>query len=232
MGKHMKIAPSIREVKNAIKAAADSGKTIGFVPTMGYLHRGHLELVKQCRRENDFTVVSIFVNPTQFGPTEDLSRYPRDFDNDEAKLSEAGVDLIFFPSREIMYPQGYSTYVDVQELGTVLCGKSRSNHFRGVTTVVLKLFNIVMPDNAYFGRKDAQQTIILKKMVLDLNLEITVRTLPIIRDGDGLALSSRNVYLSEEQRQAALYLPGALQKAREDIAEGLRNVSQIKERIE
>ncbi|MCP4146467.1 MAG: pantoate--beta-alanine ligase [bacterium] len=224
----MKVIKRIPEIRLHIKNLRKMGKNIGFVPTMGFLHNGHLSLVKQSCKENDVTGVSIYVNPTQFGPNEDLDRYPRDFSRDEALLDELGVDFIFYPGNKDIYPDGYCTYVDVEGMGEVLCGSSRLNHFRGVTTVVLKLFNILTPDNAYFGRKDAQQAIILKKMVTDLNLDVNVNTIPIVRDTDGLALSSRNVYLSPEQREAALFLPRALQNAKEKIHAGLTGASTIR----
>lgn len=222
----MKIVKSISSVREEIKKLED--KRIGFVPTMGYLHRGHLSLVEQSKKENDITVVSIFVNPTQFGPDEDFDRYPRDFAMDEKLLADLGVDLLFFPDVKEIYPPGYVTYVEVEKLGKVLCGKSRHTHFRGVTTVVLKLLNIVNPANAYFGRKDAQQAIIIKTMVKDLDLDVRIRSLPIIRDEDGLALSSRNAYLSGEERKAGLSLSRGLRKAKQRIDEGLRKVADIR----
>lgn len=228
----MKIVRTIKEIKDEIAAHRRKGRTIGFVPTMGALHRGHLSLVEPCKRENDVTVVSVFVNPAQFGPTEDFDRYPRDFQRDESLLRESGVDLIFYPDTLEIYPPGFSLYIDVGKIGTVLCGKSRPTHFRGVATVVLKLFNIVKPDNAYFGQKDAQQALLLKRMAEDFNLDVNVKAMPIIRDDDGLALSSRNVYLSAEEREAALAFPRALRKAYERIQSGLRDVTRIKEVIE
>ena len=208
------------------------GKTIGFVPTMGYLHRGHLSLVEQCKKENDVTVVSIFVNPKQFGPGEDFNIYPRDMARDLKLLEELEVDIVFSPSLAEIYPAGYSTYVDVAKLGDVLCGNSRPGHFRGVATIVLKLFNIVEPARAYFGQKDAQQAVVIKKMVNDLNLDVVIRIMPIVRDPDGLALSSRNVYLSREERAAALCMPAALQKVRAKILDGLRDVSVVKDMLQ
>jgi pantoate--beta-alanine ligase len=224
---------TIAEVRKEVGRyrSANSGTSIGFVPTMGYLHRGHLSLVEQCKKENDVTVVSIFVNPAQFGPDEDFNVYPRDMEKDMRLLAELGVDVLFSPVLDVMYPAGYASFVEVEKLGSVLCGKSRLGHFRGVATIVLKLFNIVAPTCAYFGRKDAQQAIIIKKMVNDLNLDIVIRTMPIVRDPDGLALSSRNVYLSRQERTAALYLPAALQKARSEIERGLRDVSVVKDMI-
>ena len=227
----MKIVRTIKEIKEEISSHRLKGRTIGFVPTMGALHSGHLSLVEPCKRENDVTVVSVFVNPAQFGPTEDFDRYPRDFQKDESMLREAGVDLVFYPDTIEIYPPGFSLYIDVGNFGSVLCGKSRPTHFRGVATVVLKLFNIVKPDNAYFGQKDAQQALLLKRMAVDFNLDVTVKAMPIIRDEDGLALSSRNVYLSVEEREAALAFPRALRKAYERIQSGLRVVAQVKDVI-
>jgi pantoate--beta-alanine ligase len=226
----MKILPTISQLKNELKKykSADNKQTIGFVPTMGYLHEGHLELVRQCKKENHRTVVSIFVNPTQFGPSEDFDTYPRDTEKDIRLLEELAVDFLFFPDLPAMYPDGYRTYVEVEKLDKVLCGKSRPTHFRGVTTIVLKLFNIVTPDRAYFGRKDAQQAIIIKKMATDLDLDITIRTIPIVRDPDGLALSSRNVYLSARERAAALAMPRALQKMKKEIQNGLEDAHAAK----
>lgn len=230
----MKIITTIPEVQAEIRKHREQGRTrtIGFVPTMGALHQGHLSLAETCRKENDITVVSIFVNPAQFGPNEDFEKYPRDFQKDESMLKELGVDLIFYPAKNDIYPPGYSTYVEVEKLGQVLCGKSRPTHFRGVATVVLKLFNIIKPDRAYFGQKDAQQAVLVKRMVSELNLDVTIRALPIIRDYDGLALSSRNVYLSPAEREAALHLPRALTQARERIQAGLNDAAQIKTAIE
>ncbi len=228
----MKIIRTILEVQAEIRKRREQGRTIGFVPTMGALHQGHLSLVEACRKENDVTVVSVFVNPAQFGPNEDFEKYPRDFQKDESMLNELGVDLIFYPTKNEIYPPGYSTYVEVEKLGQVLCGKSRPTHFRGVATVVLKLFNIIQPDRAYFGRKDAQQAALVKRMVTDLNLDVTIKALPIVRDHDGLALSSRNVYLSPAEREAALHLPRALMQARERIQAGLKDAAEIKTGIE
>lgn len=228
----MKIIGTVEEIKKEIRTFRLHGRTVGFVPTMGALHRGHLSLLEPCKSENDITVVSIFVNPAQFGPGEDFDRYPRDFRRDEVLLREQGVDILFYPDAAEIYPPGYSTYVEVEKLGNVLCGKSRPTHFRGVATVVLKLFNIVKPDNAYFGRKDGQQAILLKRMAVDLNLDVTVKAMPIVRDEDGLALSSRNVYLSAEERGAARCFPHALREAKERIGAGLRDAPGIKAFIE
>ena len=226
----MKIIKTIDGVKKEIKK--HQGHSIGFVPTMGYLHQGHLSLIEQSKKENDVTVVSIFVNPTQFGPNEDFNRYPRDLQRDEALLKELDVDLLFFPNSTEMYPSDYSTYVEVEAMGKVLCGSSRPTHFKGVATVVLKLFNIVNATIAYFGQKDAQQAILLKRMTTDLNLDTTIKVMPIVRDTNGLALSSRNEYLSIEEREAALHLPRALEKAKRQIEAGLKDASEIKTLIE
>ena len=221
----MRIIKKIDQIKKEIKNLND--KLVGFVPTMGYLHEGHLSLVRQCKKENDITIVSIYVNPTQFGADEDFERYPRDVNEDEKLLKELGVDILFIPDSNEIYPENYSTYVEVESLGKVLCGKSRPAHFRGVTTIVLKLFNMATPVRTYFGQKDAQQAIIIKRMVRDLNLDVDVRIMPIIRDTDGLALSSRNKYLSEMEREAALHLPGALQRAKLMVDEGVEDTSRI-----
>lgn len=207
------------------------GQTIGFVPTMGYLHEGHLSLVRRSRQENDITVVSIFVNPTQFGPNEDFANYPRNIQRDLELLAQEGVDLVFMPEPQQLYPAGYRTYVQVEQLDTRLCGKSRPGHFRGVTTIVLKLFNCVGAQRAYFGSKDAQQAIIIKKMAQDLNLDTQVIPMPIVRDSDGLALSSRNTYLTATQRADALCFPRALVQAKEAILAGLRQTEQVSQLI-
>jgi pantoate--beta-alanine ligase len=209
----MKICRSIQSLRGEVSAAACGRDVVGFVPTMGSLHHGHLSLVRCCREENDLTVVSIFVNPAQFGPAEDLLHYPRDPEKDIALLKKENVDLLFMPESDEMYSPSYRTYVNVEGLDAVLCGQARPGHFRGVATVVLKLFNLVGPKRAYFGQKDAQQAIVIRQMVRDLNLPVQIRVLPIVRDSDGLALSSRNVYLSPAERQAALHLPKSLQIA-------------------
>jgi len=227
----MEIARTIEEVKQKVRDWKKSGLKVGFVPTMGYLHEGHLSLVREARKRTDRVVVSIFVNPTQFGPNEDYQVYPRDFDRDRELLSKEAVDLIFYPSVEVMYPEGYKTYVEVKDLQDRLCGRSRPGHFRGVCTVVLKLFNIVQPEEAFFGWKDAQQVIILQKMVEDLNLPVKIVPLPLVRDDDGLALSSRNTYLSPEERKAALVLSRSLDLAAELIKSGEKRAEVIKNRM-
>jgi pantoate--beta-alanine ligase len=201
---------------------------IGFVPTMGYLHEGHLRLVRAARRQSDFVVVSIFVNPIQFGPREDFSRYPRDFSRDRRLLQSAGADFIFYPGVKDIYPEGFATFVDVERLGEGLCGKSRPGHFRGVTTVVAKLFNIVLPDVAVFGAKDAQQAFVIRRMTRDLNFRTRIVILPTAREKDGLAMSSRNVYLTPEQRAEAPVLHRSLVLAKRLIGQGERNATKVK----
>ena len=218
----MLIYGQIKQVREAVKEWKKEGKSVGFVPTMGYLHEGHKSLIDAARRENDKVVVSIFVNPMQFGPTEDLDSYPRDLNRDAKLCEDAGVDVIFHPEAEEMYADGFCSYVDMNGLTTELCGKTRPIHFRGVQTVVLKLFHIVTPDRAYFGQKDAQQLAIIRKMVQDLNFDIQIVGCPIIREEDGLAKSSRNTYLSEEERKAALCLSKAVKAGQETICKGIK----------
>jgi pantoate--beta-alanine ligase len=219
----MEVITKISAVKSAVEKQKSSEKSIGFVPTMGFLHDGHLSLVRESLRKTDCTVVSIFVNPAQFGPKEDLQKYPRDLERDSALLQELGVDLVFIPDNREMYPEGFKTYVEVTDLEDKFEGKSRPGHFRGVCTVVLKFFEIVNPDIAYFGQKDVQQAVIIKKMVRDLNLNVGVQVLPTVREKDGLALSSRNVYLTEDQRKAAPCLVKSLCEARRLIETGERS---------
>lgn len=202
---------------------------MGFVPTMGALHQGHLELVRVVRQMCDRVVVSIFVNPIQFGPKEDYRSYPRDLRQDLRLLKQVGVDVVFYPDAKEMYPQGYSTYVEVEGLTRFLCGRSRPGHFRGVTTVVAKLFNIVKPNLAVFGQKDAQQAFVIKRMVEDLNFDIEIVVVPTVREADGLAMSSRNVYLSPKEREQAPVLYRALKKAERLIAEGEHDVKTVKQ---
>ena len=227
----MRTVNTIAGMKAAAIEARSKGKTIGFVPTMGYLHEGHLSLVRESRKSADVTVVSIFVNPLQFGPQEDFRRYPRDPERDAALLEKEGVDILFLPENREMYPEGYLTSVEVAGLQDKLCGRSRPGHFRGVATVVLKLFNIVRPDYAFFGQKDAQQVVILQKMVQDLNADMEIRAMPIIREPDGLAMSSRNAYLSAEERRAALVLSSSLGEARRMFENGERAAGPIRERL-
>ena len=202
----MKIVETIAEVREQVKQWKKEGLTVALVPTMGYLHEGHRSLMERARKENDRVVVSVFVNPPQFGPNEDLASYPHDLVHDAALCDAVGVDLIFHPAPEEMYPKGFCSFVDMDVLTKELCGLSRPVHFRGVCTVVSKLFHIVTPDRAYFGEKDAQQLAVIKRMVLDLNLDIEIVGCPIVREADGLAKSSRNTYLSPEERKAALVL--------------------------
>jgi pantoate--beta-alanine ligase len=224
----VEVITKISAVKEVIQDHKSSEKSIGFVPTMGFLHEGHLSLVKESLRQTDVTVVSIFVNPTQFGPDEDFQEYPRDLEKDSALLEELGVDILFVPDHQEMYPEGYKTYVEVTELQDNFEGRSRPGHFRGVCTVVLKLFEIVNPDVAYFGQKDAQQAVIVKKMVQDLNLDVRIQALPTVREKDGLALSSRNVYLTKEQRKAAPCLVKSLREADRLIQAGEKDSRIIK----
>ncbi|TWH58859.1 pantothenate synthetase [Desulfitobacterium sp. LBE] len=227
----MIICKKISAVRDIVKEQRGQGRSIALVPTMGYLHEGHLTLVEEARKSGAFVVMSIFVNPLQFGPNEDFARYPRDLERDAKKAEGAGVDLIFNPEVEEMYPAKNLTHVEVDELGDSLCGASRPGHFRGVTTVVSKLFHIVQPDRAYFGQKDYQQYLIICQMVKDLNFPIEVIGVPIVREEDGLALSSRNIYLSPEQRAEALVLQRSLGEAENWFRQGERSALTIKERI-
>lgn len=224
----MRIVYEPYEMQEIANKYREWGKTIGFVPTMGYLHKGHLSLVKEAKKNNDVTFVSIFVNPTQFAPNEDLDKYPRDIERDEELLKKEGVDFLFYPTVENMYPNGFQTYVSVESLTQVLEGASRPTHFRGVTTVVSKLFNITKPHRAYFGKKDAQQLIVIKKMVEDLNFDVEIVGLPIVREEDGLAMSSRNKYLNKKEREEAVCLYQSLQRAKEMIDNGIYDAKTIK----
>jgi len=223
----MEIFRDITSLRNRIKKDKLEGKKIGFVPTMGYLHEGHLSLVQQSKKKADITVVSIYVNPIQFGPNEDLDKYPRDIERDEKLLQDLEVDYLFYPDDSIMYPEGFQTYVEVVNLTDLLCGKSRPGHFRGVTTVVAKLFNIVLPDIAFFGQKDYQQALVIKRMVNDLNFPLEIEVCPIVREHDGLAMSSRNAYLSEEERKIAPNFYKTLQIGMEKARES-GNLMEIK----
>lgn len=209
------------------KSRLKKNKTVGFVPTMGALHGGHLSLIRRARRDNDIVVVSIFVNPAQFGPKEDFRRYPRPFKRDAFLCRKEGVDFIFYPTASRMYPDGFRTQVNVKELSDCLCGESRPGHFKGVATVVAKLFNIVSPDIAYFGQKDAQQAVIIKRMLSDLNMPIKIKVLPIVREKDGLALSSRNAYLNGKERKDARVLFNSLNLARDLVKRGVRDAAKI-----
>ena len=222
---------SIAEMKGISASLLKQNLTIGFVPTMGCLHEGHLKLIKRSLESCDRTVVSIFVNPTQFGPNEDLDSYPRELDSDIEKLEAAGVDILFHPTVEEMYPAGYKTYVEVQNISEHLCGKSRPDLFKGVTTVVLKLFNIVRPHNAFFGEKDWQQLAVIEALVKDLNLDVAIIRVPLVRESDGLAMSSRNRYLSSQERQTALSLSRSLKEAQEKIRRGTTSAKVISDSI-
>lgn len=228
----MKLVKTVAEIREEIAAAKLAGKTIGLVPTMGALHEGHASLIKAANMENDFVVVSVFVNPTQFGPNEDLEAYPRTLDAD-CKLAESmGADIVFAPSAKEMYPSEDMTWVEVTgNVTKVLCGRSRPIHFRGVTTVVSKLFNLAQPDRAYFGQKDAQQVEVLKRMVKDLFFNLQLRIMPIVREADGLAKSSRNTYLSASEHEAALVLSRSLKKAQERFAAGERDAAVLTEAV-
>lgn len=216
----MDIKYTVKDIREQVNKWKKEGLTIGFVPTMGYLHEGHRSLIEAARANNNKVVVSIFVNPMQFAPTEDLESYPRDLEKDAKLCEEVGVDLLFHPEPSEMYTDGFCSYVDMNGLTTELCGRTRPTHFRGVQTVVLKLFNIVKPDRAYFGQKDAQQLAVIKRMVTDLNVDVEVIGCPIIREADGLAKSSRNTYLSSEERKAALILSKSLKLGYELIKNG------------
>lgn len=227
----MNIVHTVNEVRAQVKEWRAAGLSVGLVPTMGYLHEGHKSLIDRAVKENDRVVVSVFVNPMQFGPTEDLASYPRDLNRDAALCEAAGASLIFNPEPENMYSEDFSSFIDMNTLTKGLCGKSRPIHFRGVCTVVGKLFNIVQPDKAYFGQKDAQQLAVIRHMVNDLNFNLEIVGCPIIREEDGLAKSSRNTYLSPEERQAALILSKSLERGRELIEAGERDAETIKQAV-
>jgi len=229
----MQTIQSKSELRKAIKSVKSKGKTIGFVPTMGFLHQGHLSLIRRARAENDIVVVSVFVNPAQFGPNDDLDTYPRDAQRDSDLMAAETVDFAFFPTADALYPKGYITYVEVQgPMTQVLCGRSRPTHFRGVTTIVAKLFNLVSPDRAYFGQKDAQQATVIRKMVRDLDFDLQVVVCPTVREADGIAMSSRNTYLTPGQRTDAPVLRRALNDATKMIVKGERNPVVIRQNIE
>ncbi|ABY95445.1 pantoate--beta-alanine ligase [Thermoanaerobacter sp. CM-CNRG TB177] len=227
----MIVTDKISNVRNIIKEQKLSGKKIGLVPTMGYLHEGHLSLVRIAKKHSDFVAVSIFVNPIQFGPNEDFDRYPRDLERDLKLLEKEGCDLVFAPSVEEMYPSELLTTVNVDKITEKLCGAFRPGHFKGVTTVVAKLFNIFTPDIAVFGQKDAQQVAVIKKMVEDLNFPVEIIKAPIVRESDGLAMSSRNVYLNPEERKAALILSKSLKEAEKLLLNGERNANTIIKKV-
>lgn len=227
----MQIINNIIDVRKIVKQWKKEGFSVGFVPTMGYLHEGHGSLIEAASKENDKVVVSIFVNPIQFGPKEDLDKYPRDLERDSKIVEAAGGDFIFNPSPSEMYDEDFSSFVEVNSLTNGLCGTKRPGHFKGVCTVVTKLFNIVTPDKAYFGEKDAQQLAVIKKMVRDLSIPVEIIGCPIIRENDGLAKSSRNVYLNPEERTAALILSKSLQEAKKALAAGERSSEKIRDMI-
>ncbi len=227
----MKIVTRPKEMQSFSMELKAQGKRVGFVPTMGFLHKGHISLIERAKKENDVVVVSIFVNPTQFGEGEDFDIYPRDFERDRDLVHQAGADVIFYPQVEDIYPTGYKTFVEVYNITDKLCGASRPGHFKGVTTVVSKLFNMVLPHSAYFGLKDAQQVAVIKQMVRDLNFPIDIVPCPIVREEDGLAMSSRNVNLTTKQRAAALILSKSLFKAKELIEAGQRDAKKIEREI-
>lgn len=223
----IKVVSTVCETRAQVKEWKNQGLTVGLVPTMGYLHEGHQSLIKKAVEENDRVVVSVFVNPIQFAPNEDLETYPRDLEADKRLCDSTGADLIFHPTPEEMYPDGFSTHIQMDNLTKELCGKTRPTHFGGVCTVVGKLFNIVQPDKAYFGQKDAQQLAIIKRMVRDLNFDIEIVGCPIIREPDGLAKSSRNTYLNADERKAALILSKAIKLGEEMVEGGERNAQTI-----
>lgn len=227
----MNIITSIAEMQQISLAAKRQGQRIAFVPTMGYLHDGHASLMREGRQRGDLLVASIFVNPTQFGVGEDFESYPRDLENDSAIAAAAGVDVIFAPTASEMYPTGYQTWVDVDRITLPLCGASRPGHFRGVTTVVAKLFNAVLPDVALFGNKDFQQLAVIRRMTADLNMPVEIVGMPIVREADGLAMSSRNAYLSREERQSALCLSRAINRARELYRQGRTDVAALHDAV-
>ena len=227
----MKVAETVKEVREQVKAWRREGLSVGLVPTMGYLHEGHKSLIDKAVEENDRVVVSVFVNPIQFGPSEDLASYPRDLERDAKLCEEAGANLVFHPVDEEMYFDDFCTYVDMDDLTKGLCGKTRPTHFRGVCTVVSKLFHIVAPDRAYFGQKDAQQLAVIRRMVRDLNFDLEIVGCPIVREADGLAKSSRNTYLSEEERKAAVILHKGLSEGEKMVKSGEKDVDKIVEAI-
>ena len=224
----MKIIEDIIEMQRYVTQLRWEGKIIGFVPTMGALHKGHLSLMEHAKNESDHVVVSIFVNPAQFGPKEDYKEYPRDMEGDTEKIESVGVDTLFIPYVSEIYPEGYRTYIEVKDLSDVMCGRARPGHLRGVATVVLKLFNIVKPHKAFFGQKDFQQTVIIKKMVEDLNSDVDVVVLPTVREEDGLAMSSRNQYLGPEERKSATVLYRSLEEARLLFNKGERSAELLR----
>jgi len=223
----MKVEKNINNARKFVLKAKSKGRIVGFVPTMGALHQGHLSLVREAKKDCDFVAVSIFVNPIQFSPKEDLLRYPRDFKKDKNLLNQEGINLLFYPSKESFYSADFSTYAQETILSKTLCGKSRPVHFQGICTVLVKLFNIINPDIAYFGQKDYQQALIVKKLVRDFNFPIKIKILPIIRDENNLAISSRNIYLNRQEKKDSTSLHRALSKAKELIAKGQRDSRKV-----
>ncbi len=223
----MQIITDINEMRHFSRDAKKKGKSIAFVPTMGYLHQGHASLLKKARNIGDVLVMSIFVNPAQFGPNEDYAAYPRDMARDTALAEANKADVVFYPAAQEMYPDGFQTYVDVKDLSRHLCGLSRPGHFRGVATVVVKLFSIVKPDIALFGEKDFQQAVIIKRVAQDLNMDVDIITMPTVREADGIAMSSRNSYLNKEERKAASCLYNAIKKGKDIFDNGVRNTDVI-----
>jgi pantoate--beta-alanine ligase len=229
----MQVVHTRVQLRGALQKMRASARTVGLVPTMGYLHAGHVSLIRRARQENDGVVVSVFVNPTQFGPNEDLATYPRDAEKDKALMRAEGVDVAFFPAVEELYPPGYTTYVEVEgPMTKTLCGRTRPGHFRGVTTIVGKLFHLVAPDRAYFGQKDAQQLAVIEQMTRDLDFHVRIVGCPIVREPDGLAMSSRNVYLTERQRVQAPIISRALFQAADMIRNGQRDAAPLVRSIE
>ena len=227
----MIIIETIQEMRAFVQQRREKGQSIALVPTMGSLHQGHLTLLERAKEACDIVVLSIFINPTQFGPNEDFAKYPRDLAGDSEKAVSVGVEVIFHPQAREMYPEGYSTFVQVEGITDKLCGMSRPGHFRGVTTVVNKLFNIIQPDKAFFGQKDAQQVLVLQRMVTDLNMNIHLEVVPIVREADGLAMSSRNAFLSAKERSAALILSQSLQLAETLVAQGEQDIEVLRSQV-
>ena len=227
----MKVYKSISSLIKKVMEVKKQGYKIGLVPTMGFLHEGHMSLIREARKDTDYVIVSIFVNPAQFGPKEDFKRYPRAIKRDIMLCEKEGADIIFTPEAKEMYPKGYATYVNVEKITDKLCGASRPGHFQGVSTVVAKLFNITMPDIAYFGQKDAQQAIVIKRMAGDLNMSVEIKVMPIVREKDGLAMSSRNVYLNRKERSQARSIYKSLKSAKELFNDGERDSKKIINKI-
>jgi len=227
----MKIIETVKGMREFVQQAKRQGQSIALVPTMGSLHAGHLALMGRAKQACDIVITSIFINPTQFGPQEDYTHYPRDLTGDSEKAASAGVEVIFHPQVAEMYPEGYSSFVDVEGISEKLCGLSRPGHFRGVATVVNKLFNIIQPNKAFFGQKDAQQVLVLERMVADLNMNVTLEVVPIVREADGLAMSSRNAFLSAKERRAGLVLFRSLKLAQELVAQGEINIDNIRSQV-